>query len=136
VAVGLENSDVFVEAFRGAASLAEAAGRYAETLEAALVPLDARVRRLVEQAGVVYGGIDASLNPTTEPDKSLVLGYEAVLGEGNFGRSGTLVRSSQCRYHHRRDALTPCCYVCLAMVGAHRLFRRRSRALSRACRSS
>lgn len=43
---------------------------------------------------VVYGGIDTSINPSIgSSNHSLVRAYELVVGEGRFGKSGTLAVS-------------------------------------------
>ena len=94
MAVGLENSGVVVEAFLGASSLTEASWRLHSKLAETLVPLDGLLGRLCVEAGVRYSGMDTSVNPSLEPQESLVLAYESVVGEGRFGRSGSLVSSS------------------------------------------
>jgi len=101
VSIGTENSDLVVKAFQDTAGsgLNEAARRLETLMEAQLLPLQDLVRRLLmarpsDCPSVVFGGIDTSINPSLQsPEHSLVRAYETVLGEGNFGRSGTLAVS-------------------------------------------
>jgi hypothetical protein len=101
VTIGTENSDIVVEAFEAAEGkgLGEAARRLQTAMSARLLPLEALVRRLLlarpaDAPVVVYGGIDTSVNPSMgSPKNSLVRAYEMVLGEGRFGKSGTLAVS-------------------------------------------
>jgi uncharacterized protein (UPF0210 family) len=91
VYVGLENSGAVVRAFRGCRALSEASASLREHLEGFLVPLDERVRDLCGEMGCRYGGIDASVNPSLDPEESIVLAYEQFVGQGGFGGVGCLV---------------------------------------------
>jgi len=101
VSIGTENSDVVVEAFEAAEGkgLGEAARCLQNAMRGHLLPLEALVRRLLlarpaDAPVVVYGGIDTSINPSMgSPKHSLVRAYEVVVGEGRFGKSGTLAVS-------------------------------------------
>lgn len=100
VAVGLENGDAVVEAFEGASSLGEATARLQARFRKELGALQATIEGLLaEQNGggagrLAFAGIDTSINPTLSDAKfSLVRAYERIVGEGRFGKSGTLAVS-------------------------------------------
>jgi uncharacterized protein len=106
VSVGLENGDVVVEAFEGAATLAEASARLQARLTKELERLQALIEGLLLElpvgddggssgaAGVAFAGIDTSINPTLSDARySLVHAYEHFVGAGRFGKSGTLAVS-------------------------------------------
>ena len=108
-ALGLECGDVALGALAAAASQQAAAGlpsgtrlpiaTVTEALSAAfsalLVPLEeaAKVAALSVSHGpaqVLYGGIDASLNPGLDPSYSVGAAFEVALGGRPFGSGGTL----------------------------------------------
>ncbi|KAM3574398.1 hypothetical protein VYU27_003691 [Nannochloropsis oceanica] len=101
VSIGTENSDLVVEAFENAGEegIVGAAQRLQTAMNTRLLSLEALVRRLLlarpaDAPVVVYGGIDTSINPSIGgPNHSLVRAYEMVVGEGRFGKSGTLAVS-------------------------------------------
>jgi len=89
IAIALEDSGLFVEAFKGADSLDKAQQALEKVLKDKLVPLEAATMSAAEAAGVDYAGIDCSLASSASPDESLVTAYES-LGMGRVGDSGTL----------------------------------------------
>jgi uncharacterized protein (UPF0210 family) len=99
VSVGLENGDAVVEAFEGAGTLTEATARLQARFRKELEPLQALIEGLLAKSQddtprVAFAGIDTSINPTLDDAKhSLVRAYEHIIGEGRFGRSGTLAVS-------------------------------------------
>lgn len=95
VSVGLENGDVVVEAFEGAATLGEAAAGLQARFTEALEPLQEVVKGHLSEKGVAFAGIDTSINPTlSDARHSLVRAYERIVGDGRFGKSGTLAVSA------------------------------------------
>lgn len=119
VTVGLENGDVVVQSFQGALDLEQAFQRFYETYSKLLIPLEGLLKQLCGDAAaasgvtVAYGGIDTSINPSLDPEMSLVHAYEAIVGKGRFGKSGSLVsksvrESAQAVFHPHS-----CCSFCI-----------------------
>ncbi len=91
--LGLECSDLAVEAFSGCEELTLAERRLWDVFRSELQPLNDLCLELSRQTGVTYAGIDTSLAPSLESKESLALAFEK-LGFGPFGRPGTLAVAS------------------------------------------
>jgi hypothetical protein len=94
--VGLENGDLLFIAFHGVDSLNEARENLKTIFPQVLSPLDTLLRQACCDAGVEYGGIDASINPGLTPQDSVAMGLENLIqfvgksGGGKFGADGTM----------------------------------------------
>ena len=93
IALATESADLAVEAFAGAASLAEARRRLTQSVEAAADRLVQRVRPLADQRGCRFAGIDFSLAPFPEESRSIGRAIEE-LGVDCFVAPGTLFAAS------------------------------------------
>jgi len=92
-AIGLENSDLVYRAFSKSVNIEEAKSYLKEILTEEY----GKVERIAEQVSrkeeVDYGGIDASIATSIEPDESIAYAFEK-LGLGRFGEVGTLTAAS------------------------------------------
>lgn len=86
--VALENGDLLFLAFHGVTSHQQATSNLAEVMAQALIPIEKIITEGLE-AGLEYGGIDASLNPGLAMQDSVVGGLENLFPH-RFGAMGTL----------------------------------------------
>jgi len=89
LALATESADLAVEAFAGAASLADARRRLTEAVETNAERLVEQVSPLAQQRGYRFAGIDFSLAPFPEEARSIGKAIEQ-LGVDCFGAPGTL----------------------------------------------
>ena len=88
-AVATEAADLAVEAFEGARDLEEAHERLRDAIEGHAGRIERVAQALEEAFGFDFGGIDFSLAPFPETERSIGHAIEA-LGVDAFGTSGTL----------------------------------------------
>jgi len=92
-AIGLENSDLVYSAFSRSPNIIEARS----CLKGILTEEYGKVERIAEQVSITeevdYGGIDASIATSVNPDESIAYAFEK-LGLGRFGEAGTLTVAS------------------------------------------
>lgn len=79
VAIGLENADLIFMSYFGASSLDLGRENFITTLKQALLPIQRLIQPLATSLGVLYSGIDASLNPGLGPIDSVGAGIEHIL---------------------------------------------------------
>lgn len=79
LSIGLENGDLIFLACFAAESLTEARDNLLETLVQAVSPIQCLLRDFCQEHGLVYGGVDASINPGLAPQDSVVQGLEHAL---------------------------------------------------------
>lgn len=91
--LALQGADLAVEAFRDAASLADAETRLRTALEAELLRLEEIGDRMGAELGVRYCGADPTLAPFPSEAESIGAAVEA-LGVGRFGAAGTLTAAA------------------------------------------
>ncbi|HNS51165.1 MAG TPA: DUF711 family protein [Anaerolineae bacterium] len=89
VALATESAPLAVEAFSGAASLAQARHRLVEAIEGVAERAAACIRPLADRHGYRFAGIDFSLAPFPEEARSIGTAMER-LGVERFGAPGTL----------------------------------------------
>ena len=88
--VGLESGDLLFLAFHGVGSDYEQARKnLQEVLLQTLQPLEEDIKAACESVGLLYGGIDASMNPGLDPLESVASGIENLYPH-RFGSTGTL----------------------------------------------
>ncbi|HEX7318031.1 MAG TPA: DUF711 family protein [Pyrinomonadaceae bacterium] len=87
-AVGTQNSDVLIEAFRGAESLTEAEQRLGVRLSEAFSPIETAAKEIAEHGQVAFHGIDPSVVPILEERYSFAEAFNH-LGV-RIGEHGTL----------------------------------------------
>jgi len=92
-AVGLECGDLVARAFAKARNLPAAKGRLFGICRREFRKVESIGRRLAQQGGFRFRGVDVSIAPSMTKDESLVRSYER-LGLGQFGAAGTLAISS------------------------------------------
>jgi uncharacterized protein (UPF0210 family) len=90
--LGLENSDLFVQAMGQAQGLENSRRVLEGIMGAAYAPLDKLCHKLEQKISVTYCGIDTSLSPSLKEEESLVKGFQAA--GVSFGRGGTLALSA------------------------------------------
>lgn len=86
--IGLENSDILVEAFHKAEKLELVPELLFELLLSKLHLVEKSALDLADSLAVPFGGIDTSIAPSLHPDESIVRAFRGVNVE--FGRRGTL----------------------------------------------
>jgi uncharacterized protein len=86
--IGLENSDLLVEAFTGAATLDVAEQRLEKLLAAWCREFSKAVETVASAIGVPFRGLDTSIAPSLKPEDSIVEAFDR-LGI-RFGGPGTL----------------------------------------------
>lgn len=79
ITIGLENGDLIFIACFAANSMLEARDNLVTTLRQTLLPIQRTVQRICEENNVIYGGIDASINPGLTPPDSIAGGLEHLL---------------------------------------------------------
>ena len=89
ITVGLESGDLLFLSFHGAETFAEAKSNLFLTLSQVLMPLQKLLELACIENDVIYGGIDASINPGLTPQDSVGAGLE-ILGPHYFGHAGTM----------------------------------------------
>jgi len=87
--IATEAADLAVEAFSGAGSLEEAGAGLTRRIEEMAGVIEGISKELAGDSGFTYGGIDFSLAPFPETDRSIGHAIER-LGVSRFGSSGTL----------------------------------------------
>jgi uncharacterized protein (UPF0210 family) len=87
--IGTENSDLVRKAFSEAKTLEEAKEILRKALAGAFEEIEDIAAQLSQRERVKYGGIDASIAPSVEPEKSIAFAFEE-LDLGEFGEAGTL----------------------------------------------
>jgi hypothetical protein len=92
-ALAIEGADLAVKSFSGAATLAEARSRLVAAIEAASRALVPAAERLAAEQDIVFAGLDFSLAPFPEDEKSLAGAMEA-LGLAWVGAAGSLFAAS------------------------------------------
>lgn len=92
-AIATESADLAVDAFTNAGDLRDAQTRLIQVVENNAAQLDAWGKRLAEQSGVRYAGVDFSLAPFPEESRSLATALERLTG-ARFGTRGTLFAAS------------------------------------------
>jgi hypothetical protein len=88
-AIATEAADLAVEAFSGAGSLKDAAAALTKAIERTARVIEDISEGLAADFGFTFGGIDFSLAPFPETERSIGHAIEALSG-GRFGGSGTL----------------------------------------------
>ena len=86
--IGLENSDLLVEAFTISKSLEMVPKVLSDILLEAYQPIAEAADRLSESIDVRFGGLDTSIAPSLPAEESIVTAFRAVNIE--FGSAGTL----------------------------------------------
>lgn len=86
--IGLENSDLLVEAFSKSERLETAQERLFRLLTSKYSLIEKAALTLAETINVSFGGIDTSIAPSLHPDESIVRAFHSVNIE--FGKHGTL----------------------------------------------
>lgn len=79
VSIGLENGDLIFLACFAAENFVEARDNLLNTLVQAVSPIQIIVQKYCMEQGVLYGGVDASINPGLAPQDSVVQGLEHAL---------------------------------------------------------
>lgn len=92
-AIGLECSDLLMQAFSHSDNLSLAEQNLKAIFEAELIKLEAIAQQISDKFEVKYHGIDVSLAPSLDKQASIAYAYEK-LGFGNFGNSCTLTVSA------------------------------------------
>jgi len=92
-ALAAQAADLAVEAFGAAGSLEEARSRLVEAVEAHAGRLEAACRRLSEDLGVKFGGLDLTLAPFPSEADSIGAALEK-LGLPGVGRHGSLAAAA------------------------------------------
>lgn len=92
-ALAAQAADLAVEAFGAAQSLEEAGRRLVEAVEAHAGRLEAACRRLSEEQGVKFGGLDLTLAPFPSAGDSIGAALEK-LGLPGVGRHGSLAAAA------------------------------------------
>jgi uncharacterized protein (UPF0210 family) len=87
--IATEAADLAVEAFQGAADVAQARERLRLAVEETAHAIEAVGAQLAEETDLQFGGIDFSLAPYPEAERSIGSAVER-LGVSAFGSSGTL----------------------------------------------
>jgi hypothetical protein len=93
VSLGMECSDLLMDAFTGAKDFDEAEERLRAAFERETSKIEGIAQSAARSASVSYGGIDVSLAPSMEESESVAYAYEK-LGIGYFGDPGTLAVSA------------------------------------------
>jgi len=93
VAIATESADLAVAAFSEAGSLDEVRARLVAEVERAAAQIDDLVRPLASACGCRFAGLDFSLAPFPEEDRSIGAAVEH-LGVDRFGAPGTLFAAS------------------------------------------
>jgi uncharacterized protein (UPF0210 family) len=86
--IGLENSDLLVEAFSKAERLETARERLFDLLSSKYGLVEKSALTLAEILNVPFGGVDTSIAPSLHPNESIVRAFRSVNIE--FGKHGTL----------------------------------------------
>ncbi|MFH1315531.1 MAG: DUF711 family protein [Candidatus Uhrbacteria bacterium] len=87
--IGLESGDLVMKAFSKSSDLIEAEYNLKEIFETELVKVEKIAQEISKEFGVVYNGIDSSINPGLEKSESVAFAFEK-LGIEKFGDQGTL----------------------------------------------
>jgi hypothetical protein len=92
-AIGLECSDLVMQAFSNSDNLSLAEQNLKAIFEVELVKVEAIAQQISDKFEIKYNGIDASLSPFLDKQASIAYAYEK-LGFGKFGNSCTLTISA------------------------------------------
>ncbi|MGQ4645976.1 DUF711 family protein [Lyngbya aestuarii] len=92
-ALGLECSDLVMQAFSQSSNLTEAENNLKSIFVEEVSKLDELCQRVAEKFAIEYRGIDSSLAPSLDKTESIAFAYES-LGLGKFGQPGTLAISA------------------------------------------
>lgn len=88
--VGLESGDLLFLAFHGVGEdYSQGSSNLQDVMKQSLQPLEAELKAACQEAGLLYGGIDASINPGLTPQESVAAGIENLYPY-RFGSTGTL----------------------------------------------
>jgi len=89
ITIGLENGDIATKAFKGAESIGAAKQKLFKEMTQVSQSIEKVATAACDEAGVVYGGLDTSLNPALDQEGSIAGAFEELLGQP-FGSGGTL----------------------------------------------
>jgi uncharacterized protein (UPF0210 family) len=107
LAIATESADLARAAVGGSGSLAEAQARLEAAVEAAAAQIDGLIQPLAHSHGYRFAGIDFSLAPFPEEERSIGAAVEG-LGVDRFGAPGTLFAASFLTGCLRRAAYKRC----------------------------
>jgi uncharacterized protein (UPF0210 family) len=88
-AIGTENSDLVLEAFRQARDIKKAGSYLKDVLTSEFKKIERIGHRLQREWNIKYGGIDVSVASSVKATESIAFAFEK-LGLGKFGEPGTL----------------------------------------------
>ncbi len=106
-AVATESADLAAEAFSGARTVGEARDRLRLAVERAASTIESVCRTLSAESGIPYAGIDFSLAPYPETERSIGHAVEQ-LGVDAFGANGTLFATALMTRAIRETQYTLC----------------------------
>ncbi len=93
-AIGTENSDLVVRAFREAGGIEAAGGILQDILDCEFRAVEKIADQIAAREKYSYGGLDVSIAPSVNKEESLAFAFEE-LGLGKFGEPGTLIAAGK-----------------------------------------
>lgn len=109
-AIGLECSDLVMEAFSNASNLTAAEENFQAILQSEISKVAAIAEEISEKFAIKFFGIDTSIAPSLDKEQSLAFAYEKIMNGSKFGNPGTLSISGMLTRTVKNISIQKCGY--------------------------